>query len=679
VRFLNETAPGHDLTYSDVFMVPGRSAVGSRLDVDLATTDGSGATIPIVTANMTAVSGRRMAETIARRGGIAILPQDIPADVVADVITWVKSRDLVVETALTLAPTDTAGDALSLLPKRAHGAVIVISEGRPVGVVTEADCLGVDRFTQLRQVMSADPFTLPTGTPPEQAFSLLHDGRHRLAPVVNGTGRCLGIMTRTGALRATLYSPAVDASGRLRVGAAIGVNADVAAKAKLLLDAGADVLVVDTAHGHQEKMMGALQAVRALNPAVPVAAGNVVTAAGVADLRSAGADIVKVGVGPGAMCTTRMMTGVGRPQFSAVLECAAEARRLGASVWADGGVRHPRDVALALAAGASNVMIGSWFAGTYESPGDTFRSPEGRLYKESFGMASARAVRLRSASDSAFERARKALFEEGISSARMYLDPVRPGVEDLIDMIVAGLRSSCTYAGARDLAEFHDRAVVGVQSASGYSEGMPVPTSWLARGQGARGPGGMASPQSRGGWGGSSPRANSAGRVEPADGGTVGGAAERLELVVPGRAQKPAELVFQRPARGSLGGQHHDRPEPVLGDHDVPAGAGHRAEQAEVGRVAVAHAVTAGRAVLRHLEPEPVPAGQSGRDRACRARAGLPGELGPQRAGSGRLADPRHTNVRPHNSGYGPLNVRAQRRGRGMNIQNTMRGHRASL
>jgi IMP dehydrogenase len=135
-------------------------------------------------------------------------------------------------------------------------------------------------------------------------------------------------------------------------------------------------------------------------------------------------------------------------------------------------------VALALAAGASSVMIGSWFAGTYESPGDTFRDADGRLYKESFGMASARAVRLRSASDSSFERARKELFEEGISSARMYLDPVRPGVEDLIDMIVAGLRSSCTYAGARNLAEFADRSVVGVQSASGYSEGMPVPTSW---------------------------------------------------------------------------------------------------------------------------------------------------------------------------------------------------------
>ena len=513
MRFLNEIAPGYDLTYSDVFMVPGRSAVGSRLDVDLATTDGSGATIPIVTANMTAVSGRRMAETVARRGGIAILPQDIPADVVADVITWVKSRDLVVETALTLHPTDTAGDALSLLPKRAHGAVIVVEDGRPVGVATEADCLGVDRFTQLSQVMSADPFTLPAGTPPEQAFSLLHDGRHRLAPVLDPGGRCVGIMTRTGALRATLYSPAVDASGRLRVGVAIGVNGDVAAKAKVLLDAGADVLVVDTAHGHQEKMICALRAIHGLTPSVPVVAGNVVTAAGVADLVSAGADIVKVGVGPGAMCTTRMMTGVGRPQFSAVLECAAEARRLGASVWADGGVRHPRDVALALAAGASNVMIGSWFAGTYESPGDTFRSPEGRLYKESFGMASARAVRLRSASDSAFERARKELFEEGISSARMYLDPVRPGVEDLIDMIVAGLRSSCSYAGARDLAEFHERAVVGVQSASGYSEGMPVPVSWLReprvwqgdRGGLARGVWGDGSPQSRGAPGGRPP------------------------------------------------------------------------------------------------------------------------------------------------------------------------------
>ncbi len=477
MRFLSP--PAHDLTYSDVFLTPNRSAIGSRLDVSLATRDGSGTTIPVVVANMTAVAGRRMAETVARRGGMVILPQDIPADVVAEVIAWVKDRDLVHDTPLTLRPADTTGHALSLLPKRAHGAVIVVDEDRrPVGVVTEADCDGVDRFTQLSQVMSADPLTLPAGTDPERAFGLLHGGRHRLAPVVDQAGRCVGILTRTGALRATLYQPAVDARGRLRVGAALGINGDVQAKAKLLLDAGADVLVVDTAHGHQDKMLHALRAVRELTPAVPVAAGNVVTADGVADLVEAGADIVKVGVGPGAMCTTRMMTGVGRPQFTAVLECAAEARRLGAHVWADGGVRYPRDVALALAAGAASVMIGSWFAGTCESPGDVFRDADGRRYKESFGMASARAVRLRTAADSAFERARKELFEEGISTSRMYLDPQRPGVEDLIDAITAGLRSACTYAGATSLDGLHERAVVGIQGAAGYTEGMPLPTGW---------------------------------------------------------------------------------------------------------------------------------------------------------------------------------------------------------
>src|ERR1700733_11520289 len=244
-------------------MVPGRSAVASRFDVDLTTTDSSGTTIPIVVANMTAVAGRRMAETVARRGGLAILPQDIPADVVAEVISWVKARDLVHDTPLTLGPEATTGHALSLLPKRAHGAVVVVdADGRPLGVATEADCTDVDRFTQLRHVMSAEPLTLPAGTDPERAFGLLHGGRHRLAPVVDGSGRCVGILTRTGALRATLYQPATDPPGRLRVAAALGINGDVAEKAKLLIDAGADLLVVDTAHGHQEKMLSALRSVR---------------------------------------------------------------------------------------------------------------------------------------------------------------------------------------------------------------------------------------------------------------------------------------------------------------------------------------------------------------------------------------------------------------------------------
>ena len=479
MRFLDHHGvPTHELTYDDVFMVPCRSSVGSRHDVDLTTDDGTGATLPLVVANMTAVSGRRMAETVARRGGLSVIPQDIPTAVVEEVVGWVKRRHLVFDTPITLDPEHTVADALALIPKRSHRAAFVVVDARPVGVVTEEDCTRVDRFTQVQQVMSANVLSLPESVTPRDAFDRLDSARRRVAPVVDGDGRLVGVLTRTAALRATLYSPALDRHGRLGVAAAMGVNGDVEAKAKALLDTGVDALVIDTAHGHQERMLDALRAVRSLDPPVPVVAGNVVAAGGTRDLVEAGADIVKVGVGPGAMCTTRMMTGVGRPQFSAVLECAGAARDLGAHVWADGGVRHPRDVALALAAGASSVMIGSWFAGTHESPGDLHEDAEGRRYKESFGMASARAVLHRTSADSAFERARKGLYEEGISSSRMYLDPARPGVEDLIDQICAGLRSACTYAGARTLAEFAERAVVGFQSAAGFHEGRPLPAGW---------------------------------------------------------------------------------------------------------------------------------------------------------------------------------------------------------
>lgn len=478
MHFLNGLEPQFDLTYDDVFLVPNRSEVTSRLDVDLSTDDGTGTTIPLVVANMTAIAGRRMAETTARRGGLTVIPQDIPVEVVSEVIAWTKQRHLVFDTAITLNPHTTVGEAQVLLGKRAHGAAIVTEGDRPVGIVTEKDLTGVDRFVQVHDVMSRELVTVPEDVDVVAAFDTLSESRRRLAPVVAADGSLVGVLTRQGALRANLYSPAVDANGALRIAAAVGINGDVAAKAAQLLEAGADVLVIDTAHGHQQKMFDALKAVRALDPQVPVVAGNVVSAAGTRDLIEAGADIVKVGVGPGAMCTTRMMTAVGRPQFSAVLECASAARELGKHVWADGGVRHPRDVALALAAGASNVMIGSWFAGTFESPGDLFTDEAGRQYKESFGMASSRAVRNRTAADSAYERARKAMFEEGISSARMFIDPAHPSVEDVIDEIISGLRSSCTYAGARTLTEFHERATVGIQSTAGFAEGRPLHQSW---------------------------------------------------------------------------------------------------------------------------------------------------------------------------------------------------------
>jgi IMP dehydrogenase len=478
MRFLDDKQPPYELTYADVFMAPTRSEVGSRHEVDLRPPPGLGLTTPIVVANMTAVAGRRMAETVARRGGIAVLPQDIPLDIVQQNIAYVKSRHPVYETPITLKPTETLQVALNLIHKRSHGVVIVVNDANePVGVFTEHDAEGHDRFTQLHRVMSTELLSFEEGTPLETMFERLSVKRLTCAPVLKGK-TVVGVVTRKGALRSTLYEPAVDAKGKLVVGAAVGISGDVVGRAKALLEWGIDLVVIDAAHGHQRKMLEAVEAVRALSPKVPVMAGNVVTREGTADLISAGVDLVKVGVGPGAMCTTRMMTGVGRPQFSAVLDCAAEARKRGRAICADGGIRHPRDVALALAAGAGTVMIGSWFAGTYESAADIRHDGDGRLYKENFGMASQRAVKARTSKDSLFERARKELFEEGISTSRMYLDPHRPGVEDLIDHIVAGVKSACTYAGASTLEEFHQNAVVGVQGSAGFDEGKPVRQSW---------------------------------------------------------------------------------------------------------------------------------------------------------------------------------------------------------
>lgn len=478
MRFMSGQA-NYDLTYSDVFLVPTLSGVTSRMQVDLTTPDDIGTSIPVVVSNMTAIAGRRMAETVARRGGIVVLPQDIPLDVVETVVQFVKSRHTIYDTPITMSATDTVGEALSLVHKRSHGALVVVNEDHePIGIFTEHDAAGFDRFTQISNVMSRELFTLPEGMSAEAMFDRLSEERLNFAPVVGPDGNLKGCITRKGALRSTIYRPAVDSHGRLMIAVAVGINADPTARAKALQRMGVDVIVVDTAHGHQERMLDVVTDVRSSVESLPIVAGNVVTAEGTRHLIEAGADIVKVGVGPGAMCTTRMMTGVGRPQFSAVVECSQTAAELGKHVWADGGVRYPRDVALGLAAGAGNVMFGSLLAGTYESAADTVRDAHGKLYKESFGMASNRAVRNRTRREATVDRARKELFEEGISTSRMYLDPQRPGVEDIIDQIVAGVRSSCTYSGARSIRDFHARAVIGIQSASGYDEGRPIDTSW---------------------------------------------------------------------------------------------------------------------------------------------------------------------------------------------------------
>ncbi|WP_298944771.1 GuaB1 family IMP dehydrogenase-related protein [uncultured Microbacterium sp.] len=478
--------PTVDLTYSDVFLVPRRSEVTSRLDVDLSPRDGTTATIPLVASNMNSVTGPRLAAALARRGGLAVLPQDMPLQEIDAAIRWVKEQPAQWDTPIVLGPEATVAEAATLLPAtEGHGIVVATARDARIHV---DDILGIVAATRLATALpDARLGDIVRGRTASIDADDVDDARHAFDLIVAAEaetvcvlhhGFLVGTLSRRTALRSTLYQPAVDANGRLIVAAAVGINGDVAAKARALASAGVDVLVVDTAHGHQEGMLRALRTVADLDLGIPIAAGNIVTAEGAQDLVGAGATILKVGVGPGAMCTTRMMTAVGRPQFSAVRETAQAAAELGAHVWADGGIRYPRDVALALAAGAASVMIGSWFAGTIEAPGNLQTDPEGRVYKESWGMASTKAVLGRFGRLDPYERARKELFAEGISSSKIYLDPLRPSVEDLLDMITSGVRSSFTYAGAATVAEFHERATVGLQSAAGYEEGKALPVSW---------------------------------------------------------------------------------------------------------------------------------------------------------------------------------------------------------
>jgi IMP dehydrogenase len=476
MRFLH---PEHDeqleLSLDDVFLVPGYFEGTSRLEVDLRPADFAGGSHPIVSANMNAVTGKRMAETMARFGGVGVLPQDMDLDTAARIIAHVQSADPRYDTPLAVSPRATLRDVLGIIRKRSHDmAVVVDDERRPVGIVTHADLRDRDQYSPVGSFMSSRMVTIRVGTPNREAFLLMDEQRVKSAPVLDADGRLKGVLTRDDAVRLELLSPALDARGRLMVAAAVGISSSTAAAAGRLTELGVSALVLDTAHGHQRRMVEALRAVRrAIGPALPVVAGNVCTPEGARDLLEAGADIVKVNVGPGAMCTTRMQTGAGRPTFTSVLHCAREAHRRGRHVWADGGVREPRDVALYLAAGASRVMVGTALAGTYESPGDVKEDRDGRQYKENYGMASARAVSDRAARLDAFERAKKGFFREGISTSRIYVREGHEGVGAFLVDAISGVQSAFTYVGATTWAAFHEKAVVGVQSAAGYFEGKP--------------------------------------------------------------------------------------------------------------------------------------------------------------------------------------------------------------
>ena len=475
MRFLHpEYDAQKELSLDDVFIVPDYFDGTSRHQVSLAPVDFAGGSHPIVSANMNAVTGKRMSETMARYGGLGVLPQDMSLETIERIVGFIKAAPLRCDTALTVTPDATLRDVKGLISKRAHDLVVVVDEQKkPLGVITQADLQKRDQYAPVAQHMSAQMVMLEVDESYRSAFIRMDQHRVKGAPVVKPDGTLHGVLTREDALRYTLLTPSTDDKNRLMIAAAVGISAGVQETVERLLEIGVDVIVLDTAHGHQRRMIDAIKATRAVLKNQPLVAGNVCTVAGVRDLIDAGADIIKVNVGPGAMCTTRMQTGVGRPTFSAVLDCALAARALGKHVWADGGVRHPRDVALYLAAGAARVMVGTTLAGTYESPGDLRQDHEGALYKENYGMASARAVADRNATIDPFDRAKKSIFREGISTSRVYL---REGLESagasLMDMIT-GVKSALSYTGATDLTTFHERVCVGVQTPSGFSEGTP--------------------------------------------------------------------------------------------------------------------------------------------------------------------------------------------------------------
>jgi len=464
-----------ELSTDDVFICPGYHDGGSRLESDLSPADFLGGSHPIVSANMNAVTGKRMAETMARFGGLGVLPQDMDFDTVARIVKHIHSADPRYDTPLEVSPRATLRDVTGIIRKRSHDLVVVVDEERrPLGIVTHSGLRDRDQYTPVSAFMERRVVSLTRGLSNREAFLVMEEARIKAAPVLDERGRLVGVLTRDDAVRLELLRPSLARDGHLMVAVAVGISAQAAETAGKLLELGVSAIVLDTAHGHQRRMLEALaQVKKVVAGRVPIVAGNVCTEEGTRALLDAGADVIKVNVGPGAMCTTRMQTGAGRPTFTSVQLCAREARARGKHVWADGGVKHPRDVALYLAAGASRVMIGTALAGTYESPGDVKEDEEGLLYKENYGMASGRAVSDRTAELDAFERAKRGFFREGISSSRVYIREGQESVGAILIDVITGVQSAMSYVGARTLEELHERAVLGVQTAAGYGEGKP--------------------------------------------------------------------------------------------------------------------------------------------------------------------------------------------------------------
>ena len=467
------------LTYDDVLLLPRYSNIRSRRDVDTSAqlTRSLRLQIPIVSANMDTVTEADMAIALARRGGIGIIHRFNTVEQQVQQVRAVKrSESFVIENPYTIGPTSTVGDAREMLEAYAiTGLPVVESDGRLIGLLSSRDILFVhDDTRQVSAVMTRREqlITAPVGTTIAQAEEILQEHKVEKLPLVGADGQLEGLITLRDILKRSLHpESSKDDKGRLIVGAAIGVVGDYLERAAELVRAGCDVLVVDIAHGHSENAINAVREIRKSLGAVELIAGNVATADGTRDLIEAGVDAVKVGVGPGSICITRVVTGVGVPQLTAVMDCAREAERHDVPIIADGGIRNPGDVTKALAAGAATVMVGNVLAGTRESPGVVVVR-NGRRYKMSRGMASAEAT---------FERKRreKSGWEGEVDLAEVVPEgvegmvPFKGDVSEVLLQMVGGVRSGMSYLGARTLEELQENASFMQITLAGMTESKP--------------------------------------------------------------------------------------------------------------------------------------------------------------------------------------------------------------
>ncbi len=459
------------LTFDDVLLVPAYSAVlPAQVEVHTRLTREITLSIPLVSAAMDTVTEAATAICMARHGGLGIIHKNLSPEQQALEVRRVKrSESGMVVDPITVTPDQTLREALALMHAHGFSGLPVVEGRRPVGILTSRDVRFETNLDQaVGRVMTKDPISVRQGIALEEALHLLH--RHRIEKllVVDARGDLLGLITVKDIRNAQTHPHAIkDAAGRLRVGAAVGVGADTQARVTALVDAGADVIVVDTAHGHSKGVLEVVRALRSDFSSVQLIAGNVATPEGYRALVEAGADAVKVGIGPGSICTTRVVAGVGVPQVSAIMECAREAARLGAPIIADGGIKYSGDVVKALAAGAESVMIGSLFAGTDEAPGELVLY-QGRSYKVYRGMGSLGAMKAGS-KDRYFQGAvadERKLVPEGIEGRVPYRGPLA----DSLYQIVGGVRSGMGYCGAPDLAALRAGAVFRKITAQGLRE-----------------------------------------------------------------------------------------------------------------------------------------------------------------------------------------------------------------